>query len=49
MAAGELMFCAHHGREYTPKLQELRATIVSEFGRLADEQPTPVASAGIEA
>jgi hypothetical protein len=49
MAAGELLFCAHHGREYTPKLEELRATIVSEYSRLAEEQPTQAASAGIEA
>ncbi|MDQ1729894.1 MAG: hypothetical protein QOK10_53 [Pseudonocardiales bacterium] len=48
-AGGELMFCAHHGREYTPKLQELEARIVDEYNRLDDEQPTPAASAGIDA
>lgn len=46
-AGGELVFCAHHGREYTPKLQELEAHIIEEYGRLDGEQPTPAASAGI--
>jgi hypothetical protein len=48
-AGGELMFCAHHGREYSPKLRELEAVILDESVRLDDSQPTPVASAGIEA
>jgi hypothetical protein len=48
-AGGELLFCAHHGREYTPKLRELDALIVDEAARLDDQQPTPAASAGIEA
>ena len=47
-AGGELLFCAHHGREYTPRLKELDAHIVDEAARLDDQQPTP-ASAGIEA
>jgi len=42
-----LLFCAHHGREYTPKLAELNATIVDESVRLDDTAPTPGASAGI--
>jgi hypothetical protein len=46
-AGGELLFCAHHGRAYTPKLQELDAQIVDEYGRLDEQQPTPAASAGI--
>lgn len=46
-AGGELVFCAHHGREYTPKLQELEAHIIEEYARLDGEQPTPAASAGI--
>lgn len=50
MATGsELIFCAHHGREYTPKLRELEAVILDESERLDGSQPTPVASAGIEA
>jgi hypothetical protein len=48
-AGGELLFCAHHGRAYTPKLKELDAEIVDEYSRLDDQQPTPAASAGIEA
>lgn len=50
LPAGELLFCAHHGREYTPKLKELAAEIVDEFGRLDEQQqPVPAASAGIDA
>jgi hypothetical protein len=50
MATGsELIFCAHHGREYTPKLRELEAVILDESERLDESQPTPAASAGIEA
>jgi hypothetical protein len=48
-AGGELLFCAHHGREYTPKLRELSAEITDEYDRLIDQQPTPAAPAGIEA
>jgi hypothetical protein len=33
-ARGELMFCAHHGRKYTPKLLELEATIRDQSDRL---------------
>ncbi|UQX86711.1 hypothetical protein M6D93_10345 [Jatrophihabitans telluris] len=47
-AGGELLFCAHHGREYTPKLRELDADIVDEYSKLDDQQPTPAATAGIE-
>jgi hypothetical protein len=50
MATGsELIFCAHHGREYTPKLRKLEAVILDESERLDESQPTPAASAGIEA
>jgi hypothetical protein len=48
-AGGELFFCAHHGREYTPKLRELDAVISDESERLDETSPTPAASAGIEA
>src|ERR1700709_586715 len=48
-AGGELLFCAHHGREYTPKLRELSAEIVDEYARLDEQRPTPGAWAGIEA
>lgn len=46
-AGGELVFCAHHGREYTPKLQELEARIVEEYNRLDGQQTAPAASAGV--
>ena len=35
MASGsELQFCAHHAREYTPRLRELEAVILDETERL---------------
>jgi hypothetical protein len=37
-SGGELLFCAHHGREHLPKLQGL-ANIQDETDRLT---PTPV-------
>ena len=46
-AGSELLFCAHHGREYAPKLRELDAEILDESERLADPQPVTVASAGL--
>jgi hypothetical protein len=46
-AGGELLFCAHHGRAYTPKLLELDAVILDESERLDESQPSPAASAGI--
>ena len=33
-AGGELLFCAHHGREHLPKLQDVTAEIVDETERL---------------
>ncbi len=44
----ELIFCAHHGREYGPKLRELDAVILDESVRLDETQKAP-ATAGIEA
>jgi hypothetical protein len=35
MEAGELNFCAHHAREYEPRLRALAATIQDETDRLA--------------
>lgn len=46
-AGHDLLFCAHHGREYAPKLRELDAQIVDESVRLDDSQPSPAASAGL--
>ena len=31
---GELLFCAHHGREHLPKLQDLSTKIQDETARL---------------
>jgi hypothetical protein len=38
-SGGELLFCAHHGREHLPKLQPLSSNIQDETDRLT---PTPV-------
>ena len=38
-SGGELLFCAHHGREHLPKLQDVTAEIVDESDRLI-ETPT---------
>jgi hypothetical protein len=46
-AGSELLFCAHHGREYAPKLRELDARILDESERLDESQPVPAASAGL--
>ncbi|MEO7263141.1 MAG: hypothetical protein ABI047_18100 [Jatrophihabitantaceae bacterium] len=46
-AGSELLFCAHHGREYAPKLRELDAAIMDESERLDDPQPVTAASAGL--
>jgi hypothetical protein len=46
-AGSELLFCAHHGREYAPKLRELDAAILDESERLDESQPMPAASAGL--
>lgn len=43
----ELLFCAHHGREYAPKLRALDAVILDESGRLDETEPTPETSADI--
>lgn len=32
---GELLFCAHHGREHAPRLREVAAEIHDESSRLA--------------
>lgn len=42
---GELLFCAHHGREYTPALASAEATIQDETDRLFAEQTSAVAPA----
>jgi len=44
ISGGELLFCAHHGREHLPKLQHLAIEIQDETERL---HGTP-ASASVE-
>jgi hypothetical protein len=39
ISGGVLLFCAHHGREHLPKLQDMSTTIQDETDRLT---PTPV-------
>ena len=38
-SGGELLFCAHHGREHLPKLQHLAINIQDETDRLT---PDPI-------
>ncbi|QKE84574.1 hypothetical protein [Arthrobacter sp. NEB 688] len=37
-AGGELLFCAHHGREHVPALAD-KADIIDESERLTERQP----------
>ncbi|MER7247382.1 hypothetical protein [Kribbella sp. NPDC000426] len=41
-SGGELLFCAHHGREHSEKLRDIAITIHDETGRL---QATPTIAA----
>lgn len=34
LTGGELMFCAHHGKEYAEKLKSVAATIIDESEKL---------------
>lgn len=34
-SGGELLFCAHHGREHTPRLRDVAAEIHDETDRLS--------------
>lgn len=42
VSGGELLFCAHHGREHTPALADLSASIQDESERL-QQAPTHTA------
>jgi len=42
-SGGELLFCAHHGREHAEKLRNIAITIHDETGRL-DAEPAAVSS-----
>jgi ribosomal protein L37E len=44
-SGGELLFCAHHGREHAPRLREQAAEIHDESSRLAG---TPASAADEE-
>jgi len=35
-SGGELLFCAHHGREHLPKLHDLTTSIQDETDRLLE-------------
>lgn len=39
-SGGELLFCAHHGREHAERLREVATAIHDETGRLADQPAT---------
>ncbi len=39
-SGSQLFFCAHHAREYEPRLRELSASIQDETDRLAETPPT---------
>lgn len=36
LTGGELMFCAHHGKEYAEKLKSVAATIIDESEKLVE-------------
>jgi len=37
---GELLFCAHHGREHGDKLREIAASVHDETGKLVETPAT---------
>lgn len=39
LSGGELLFCAHHAREYEPALKSVAATVHDESERLAQVPP----------
>lgn len=39
-SGGELLFCAHHGREHAPRLREVAAEIQDESDRLVGTPAT---------
>ncbi len=43
-SGGELLFCAHHGREHSDKLRNIAVTIHDETGRLEPAAPAAVAT-----
>lgn len=47
-AGGELLFCAHHGREHLPRLRDLHVEIQDESDRLHGAAGTVGAPAPVE-
>jgi hypothetical protein len=39
---GELLFCAHHGREHSDKLREIAVSVHDETGKLVDPPASAV-------
>jgi hypothetical protein len=39
-SGGELLFCAHHGKQYAEKLRQIAADIQDETGRLVETAAT---------
>jgi hypothetical protein len=39
LADGELLFCAHHGRRFAPKLRQVAVFIQDETGVLSEPEP----------
>ena len=37
---GELLFCAHHGREHSDKLREIAVSVHDETGKLVETPST---------
>ncbi|EWT01856.1 hypothetical protein N865_12470 [Intrasporangium oryzae NRRL B-24470] len=40
ISGGELLFCAHHGREHLPALMDKTTDIVDETDRLREASPS---------
>jgi hypothetical protein len=45
-SGGELLFCAHHGREHADKLRNIAITIHDETGKLEDKPAESVPAEG---
>ncbi len=43
VGGGELLFCAHHGREHEPRLRQVAVEWHDETGRLASSRATAAA------
>lgn len=45
-SGGELLFCAHHAREHSDKLQQVASTIHDETGKLGKTRSTATGGEG---